>query len=148
MTNKDAKKLILGILLISALIIAGSVIIAHFKQRSTISSPTTDSSTKSPSPSVISIPLSPLYTDRKIVTLTKTGFDPVSVTIKKGTLVQWINKSGIEGSVGSSDHPPYPPLNLNRFPNGSSLSATFDKTGTYKYSDFLHPDKTGMIIVE
>ncbi len=148
MTNENVKKLILGVLLISALIIAGSLFIRFKKAPATTTNPSKNIQNIASKSAIISIPMSPLYKDRKVIILSKTGFDPISVTIKKGSLVQWINKSGIEGSVGSNDHPPYPPLNLNRFPDKSSLSATFDKVGTYKYYDFLNPDKTGVIIVE
>lgn len=85
------------------------------------------------------------------VNLTSSGFDPKTVTIKTGTRVIWLNKSGDGATVNSDVHPThqlYPPLNLGEFPNGSSVQLVFDKVGTYKYHNHLNPAQTGTVVVE
>ncbi|OGH39191.1 MAG: hypothetical protein A3B44_02675 [Candidatus Levybacteria bacterium RIFCSPLOWO2_01_FULL_38_21] len=85
------------------------------------------------------------------VTLTSSGFDPKTVTIKTGTRVIWLNKSGRAATVNSAVHPThqvYRPLNLGEFPDGSSVQLVFDKPGTYKYHNHLNPAQTGTVVVE
>ena len=85
------------------------------------------------------------------VNLTSSGFDPKTVTIKTGTRVIWVNKSGGDATVNSAVHPThqlYPPLNLGQFPDGSSVQLVFDKPGTYKYHNHLNPAQTGTVVVE
>ncbi len=102
---------------------------------------------------------SPSFTDaspgatqvQNTVTLTADGFSSAVLTIKVGTAVTWMNKSGAEATVNSDPHPvhtDYQPLNLGRFPDGGSLSLTFDKPGTYGYHNHLNPSQTGKIIVQ
>lgn len=79
------------------------------------------------------------------ITLTSSGFEPQSVSVKKNKVVIWINKTGAETAVKSNS---FAPLNLGRFPDGSSVQLIFDKAGTYKYYNELSPDQTGTVIVE
>ncbi|MDO8621476.1 MAG: cupredoxin domain-containing protein [Candidatus Levybacteria bacterium] len=86
-----------------------------------------------------------------IVTVTTSGFVPQTLTIKAGTKVVWMNKSGTTVTVNSAVHPThlaYPPLNLGEFGDGSSVQLGFDKPGTYSYHDHLNPSQTGTIVVE
>ena len=85
------------------------------------------------------------------VTFGSSGFDPKTITIKTGTRVIWLNKSGGGATVNSAVHPThqvYPPLNLGEFPDGSSVQLVFDKPGTYNYHDHLNPSRTGTVVVE
>ncbi len=85
------------------------------------------------------------------VNLTSSGFNPKTVTIKTGTRVIWVNKSGGDATVNSDVHPThqlYPPLNLGQFPDGSSVQLVFDKQGAYKYHNHLNPGQTGTVVVE
>lgn len=85
------------------------------------------------------------------VTVTSAGFSPSTVTIKSGTRVIWINKSGGSVTVNSAGHPThllYPALNLGEFGNDSSVQLVFDKPDTYKYHDHLHPSNTGTVVVQ
>lgn len=85
------------------------------------------------------------------VALSASGFAPQTIKIKFGTKVVWVNKSGATATVNSALHPThlvYPPLNLNSFEDGQSLSLVFDKSGTYKYHDHLNPSRTGTVVVE
>lgn len=85
------------------------------------------------------------------VTLTSSGFSPSNLTIKAGQTIIWVNKSGESATVNSNPHPvhtDYPPLNLGDFPNGGTLSLTFDKPGTFGYHNHLNPSQRGTITVE
>lgn len=85
------------------------------------------------------------------VTVANSGFEPQSLTVKIGTKVVWMNKSGAEATVNSAQHPThlvYPPLNLGQFAQDSSVSLVFDKPGEYKYHNHLNPTQFGSITVE
>lgn len=85
------------------------------------------------------------------VTLTRSGFNPQTLTIKAGTKVTWVNHSGETATVNSDPHPTHtlwPFLNLGSFDDGGSVSVVFDKTGTYTYHNHLNPSETGTVIVE
>lgn len=102
-------------------------------------------------PSQVTQPSSSSENGQITITLTASGFNPQSVTIKQGAKVVWLNKSGNDATVNSNPHPThtdYSPLNLGRFGNGESLSLTFDQKGTYGYHNHLDPSQTGTIIVE
>lgn len=84
------------------------------------------------------------------VEATANGFVPQALTVKVGTKVVWVNKSGTTVTANSSPHPThtdYPPLNLGAFDNGSSVELVFDKAGTYKYHNHLNPTQFGSITV-
>lgn len=90
-------------------------------------------------------------TNQDTVILTANNFEPSSITVKVGTKVTWINKSGVAATVDSDSHPihtDYQPLNLGRFSDGESLSLTFDKPGSYKYHNHLNAAQTGTVVVQ
>ncbi|MBI4004943.1 cupredoxin domain-containing protein [Candidatus Roizmanbacteria bacterium] len=85
------------------------------------------------------------------VTLSIDGFSPETLSIKAGTKVTWINKSGSVASINSAVHPThlvYPSLNLGEVQDGASVSLTFDKPGTYKYHNHLNPSQKGTIVAQ
>lgn len=87
----------------------------------------------------------------QIITLTPDGFSPSTLTIKAGTLVRWVNKSGQLGDVDSDPHPThtsYPPMNFGTFSDGSSVELVFDKPGTYHYHNHLNPSQHGTVVVQ
>lgn len=85
------------------------------------------------------------------ITVTSSGFSPSILKVKKGTRIEWLNKSGEYVSVNSDEHPShllYPSLNLGKFRNGSAVELVFKKVGTYKYHNHFNPGQTGTVIVE
>lgn len=79
------------------------------------------------------------------------GFAPKDITVKAGTKIIWINKSGKIATVNSDDHPThrlYPFLNLGEFADGSSLQAVVEKAGKYSYHDHYNASQTGTVTVE
>ncbi len=96
-------------------------------------------------------PLSGVQAGQSTVTITPSGFQPGSLTIKSGETVVWSNQGGGTGNVSSSPHPThtdYPPLNLGDVAPGASVSLVFPTAGTYKYHNHLNPSQFGSIIVQ
>jgi len=92
----------------------------------------------------------PTY-QKATVTLSASGFNPTTLTVKKGTIIIWTNKSGVDGSVNSDDYPTnllYPKLNLGRFSDGSSMTVLLEKSGKYTYHNELNLNQKGIIIVQ
>lgn len=144
-------KLIIGILV--AVIIAGGVYL--FTNKGNYNVPTTAPIknepgvvVSSPTPTATS---GPTVSQTQEVMITRSGFSPSTLTVKVGTKVVWVNKSGVTAAVNSAVHPThlvYPPLNLGEVANGSSVELVFDKPGTYKYHNHLNPTQTGTIVVQ
>jgi plastocyanin len=86
-----------------------------------------------------------------VITLSKSGFSPDTITIKTDTAVRWKNAKGEDASVNSDDHPTnkkYPFLNLGKFKDGQTLVYIFKNKGTFTYHNYFNPDEKGTIIVE
>ena len=135
------------VIIIAVLVLIGTVIVVLGKlgnksaQPSTPAQSTTNTGTGGTTPKETIVN----------VNFTSSGFDPKTVTIKTGTRVIWINKSGGDATVNSGLHPThqlYPPLNLGQFPDGSSVQLVFEKAGKYGYHDHLNPSRTGTVVVE
>lgn len=86
------------------------------------------------------------------VEITKAGFYPATISVKKGSVVTWTNKDTKPHQVASDPHPTHtalPGLGSIVLTKGDSFSFIFEKTGTYTYHDHLNPLKfKGTIIVE
>ncbi|MEK7559142.1 MAG: hypothetical protein AAB521_02445 [Patescibacteria group bacterium] len=88
----------------------------------------------------------PITETIETVNISSSGFNPQSITIKNGSKVIWINKSGADVNIVPTNK--YVPLTLGQFPNGSSVQLLFDKTGTYTYQNQLKTSQTGTVIVQ
>ncbi|MCL5970242.1 MAG: cupredoxin domain-containing protein [Patescibacteria group bacterium] len=85
------------------------------------------------------------------VTVTGSGYEPKTITVKQGTKVVWKNTSGGPVTVNSDAHPTHllwPFLNLGKFEDGSSVSVVFEKPGTYTYHNHLNVSQVGTVIVK
>ena len=125
------------------LVVAGFALISNkSKTNVNVTAPTVSSSPAASPQSTAS---------QNTVTLTSSGFQPQTLTVKAGTTVTFVNKSGTTAAVNSAIHPThalFPLLNLETFNDGESLSVNFDKPGTYKYHNHLNPSQTGTVVVE
>lgn len=86
-----------------------------------------------------------------VVTVTRAGFSPATVTVKAGDTVKWVNNDSIDHDVSSAVHPThkvYPPLNLGVVKPGASLTLEFTEVGSYKYHDHLSPKLFGTVVVQ
>ncbi len=79
------------------------------------------------------------------------GFMPKSVTVKKGSVVRWINQSQDGMWVASAVHPTHQLLpgfdQLKSVNNGGTYEYTFVKVGTWKYHMHLNPSDTATVVV-
>ncbi|MBI4036579.1 cupredoxin domain-containing protein [Candidatus Daviesbacteria bacterium] len=110
------------------------------------SSTYTSSPSPSPSPATTSATAA-----QNVVTISSTGFNPSSITIKKGESVNWMNSDSSAHAVNSAVHPThliYPPLNLGTIQPGNQKLLIFPVAGTYKYHDHLNPSSTGVVVVQ
>lgn len=85
-----------------------------------------------------------------IVALDANGFSPRALTLKRGTRVVWVNKSGAKAALNSDPHPAHSAhsfLNLGEFDNGSSVQVVFDTPGSYSYHNHKNPTQRGTIEV-
>ncbi len=69
------------------------------------------------------------------------AFTPASLTLKKGTAVNWTNKDAVPHTVTSEK---FSSKTLNP---GESFQYTFNEEGTFEYSCTFHPQMKGTIIV-
>ena len=85
------------------------------------------------------------------VILGDSGFVPKDITVKAGTRVVFINKSGRTATVNSNDHPThsfYPFLNLGEFASGTIMQVVVEKPGRYSYHNHLNASEAGTITAE
>ena len=90
-------------------------------------------------------------TNDQTITLTTTGFTPATITVKTGTKITWVNKSGSLGDVDSDPYKTktsYPAMNFGTFTDGSTFSLVFTKAGSYHYHNELNSSQTGTIFVQ
>lgn len=84
------------------------------------------------------------------VSLTESGFDPQTISVKAGTKVVWKNDTKSVANVSSDKHPThllYPPLNLGSFESGDTVSLIFKDKGSFGYHNHLNPAETGTVVV-
>lgn len=146
---------IIGIIAIVVLAAAGYFLVSNQSKNTVAPTPTnspTQTEQTQSAPSATNTATDEAMTKEEVtVTLTTSGFEPNTITVKAGTKVVWTNKSGAVATVNSALHPThllYPPLNLGEFADGEKVSLVFDKAGTYKYHNHLNPGQTGTVVVE
>lgn len=149
-------KILIGI--VAVIILVGGFLI--------FSNQTKNRSAVSVSPSVSASPTATTTNSANTITLTSNGFEPQTLTVKVGTTVTWVDKSGDPMWIASGVHP------IHSLYDGTSLSEhcaagytgptpfdecsgstnnysfTFTKKGTFPYHDHLNISETGTIVVE
>ena len=78
------------------------------------------------------------------VTINKFKFMPPTLTIKRGTVVRFVNNDGPTHSVTADKHA----FNIAKLAHGQSATITFKKAGTFTYHCTFHPFMTAKIIVK
>ena len=143
-----------GVLIIVLLVAGGFLLVNRTENNNQAPSPQTPVQTvSSPTPAEETATPTPEATKQKeaMVTLSKNGFSPKTVTVKTGDKVFWKNESGETATVNSAPHPihtTYPKLNLGNFEDGETLELIFTDPGTYNYHNHLNVSQTGSVIVE
>ena len=78
------------------------------------------------------------------VSITKDGFVPATIQIKKGSQVTWTNKDSSSHQIASDPHPTHTNLKGlvgDKLAKDESFAFIFEKTGTFTYHDELNPLK-------
>lgn len=76
-------------------------------------------------------------------------FDPQTVTVKKGSTVQWTNDDSVNHDVTKVSGPgPKFSSGSGNLAGGDSYEQTFKTAGTIKYQCTIHPGMTGTIVVK
>jgi plastocyanin len=84
------------------------------------------------------------------ITINKSGFYPVSMTVKSGSTVRWLNADSTKNPALYNPTHRITVVNVvdgQLISPGQSWSWIFDQSGTYTYSDMLHQDLVGTVIV-
>jgi plastocyanin len=84
------------------------------------------------------------------ITINKSGFYPASMTVKSGSTVRWLNADSTKDPALYNPTHRITVLNVvdgQLISPGQSWSWIFYQPGTYLYSDMLHPDLAGTVIV-
>jgi plastocyanin len=76
-------------------------------------------------------------------------FSPGSVTVKKGSTVEWVNDDSVNHDVTKQTGPgPNFSSGSGNLANGDTYKVTFNTAGTVKYECTVHPGMTGTIVVK
>ncbi len=121
------------------------------QQQTTQNAPSMQSSQQSSQPTAMKSQPSTATASGNAVSYTGNGFEPHSITIKKGQTVTWTNKDSDELWVASNPHPThtdYPGFDeLKSIPTGQTYSFTFTKVGNWGYHNHLNPSQQGVVVV-
>ena len=76
-------------------------------------------------------------------------FSPKTLTVKKGTTVEWVNQDSVNHDVTKQTGPgPKFSSGTGNFGSGDSYKVTFNAAGTVRYECTVHPGMTGTIVVK
>jgi plastocyanin len=78
------------------------------------------------------------------VTIDNFMFSPITVEVKRGTTVTWVNKDDIPHVVASTTDK----FRSRAIDTDGTFSFTFTEPGTYEYFCSVHPKMTGKIVVK
>jgi plastocyanin len=84
------------------------------------------------------------------ITINQSGFYPASMTVKSGSNVRWLNADSTEDDALYNPTHRISVVDVEEgkvISPGQSWSRIFDQPGTYPYSDMLHPNLVGTVIV-
>jgi plastocyanin len=151
--------LILGVAAVILLIIA-YLILAHASLPIGLSQPARDPNTPPPPPSDFSATvLKQSKGFAALVSYTDSGFEPQSVTIKKGETVRFTNNSQktllwVAGTSTAAGYPGTSACGGSSFDTCQTMQSgdfwefTFDQAGEWHYHNNSDPTQTGVVIVE
>ena len=121
-------------------------------------SPAPAKPTATPSPLITQItmvsatptfPKTPSVSDNTI-TINKSGFYPASMTVKSGSTVRWVNADATKNPALYNPTHRISVVNVvdgQLISPGEGWSWIFVQPGSYPYSDMLHQDLVGTVIV-
>ena len=108
----------------------------------TYSNISTNNNTNSPPNNTI--PFKPINRKTYTIEITKIGFSPSELKIKKGDSIIWINRDYTEHSIASDSGQ----LDSDYLKEDKFYDYVFNTTGTFDYYCGIHPSRTGKVTVE
>jgi plastocyanin len=83
------------------------------------------------------------------VSMKNIQFSPKTVTVKKGTTVEWTNDDSVNHDVTKQAGPgPQFSSGSGNLASGDTYKVTFNTAGTIKYRCTVHPGMSGTIVVK
>lgn len=93
----------------------------------------------------------PNLSPQHVISMTREGFGPSEIEIRRGDIVQWVNNDSVDHWPASDLHPThgiYPEFDPQQpIPPGASWSFKFEKSGTWRMHDHLKPLWRGLVHV-
>lgn len=150
MEEKQSSRALLVGAVIAVLAIAGIIVFVLSNQQA--KAPTSDQNqAETPTGSAErDNEVAPNPSERMTITYTSTGFEPATMTVKKGTVITIKNESSRDLQFASDEHPSHldnPEMNVPTLSPGESESYTATAVGTWGYHNHLDEDETGTITV-
>ncbi len=93
---------------------------------------------------VTAAPAAEAVTTKTVAMTSSNTFFPKTVTVTRGTIVKWTNKSFFSTHTSTSNTGLW---NSGRVAPGASYSRTFKRSGTYRYHCSFHSGMTGKVVV-
>jgi plastocyanin len=82
------------------------------------------------------------------VSMKNIQFDPRTITVKKGTAVEWVNDDSVSHDVTKTSGPgPDFSSGSGNLAGGDTYKVAFNAAGTIKYQCTIHPGMTGTVVV-
>jgi plastocyanin len=84
------------------------------------------------------------------ITINRKGFDPAIISVKSGSIVRWVNADSTADAALYNPTHRIAVVNIQNsqlLSPGEGWSWPFDQPGSYDYSDMIHPDLKGTVIV-
>ncbi len=129
------KKILISFLFVSLFFVVSGCGTSSNSNQTLTPTTTTDSTSISTSTPVTS-------NETAKIDITNFTFNPVTLTIKRGTTVTWTNNDLMSHQIKSDL------FNSDILTKGKSFSFTFNDAGTVNYYCSIHASMTGQIIVE
>lgn len=92
----------------------------------------------------------PASAEAATLVFTDNGFEPSSITVRKGTVITIKNDSSNSVQFSSDDHPSHrdnPEMNAATISAGASTTYTANTVGTFGFHDHIDSSKTGTVTV-
>ena len=144
------KKVLVLLAITAILVIACGCTQSSIPSQPTVTITSLPLTTQMPTVSTTSaLQMTPSVSDNTI-RINRTGFYPASMTVKSGSTVRWMNADSTE------DYALYNPThrialanvqNFQLLSPGVSCSHIFNQPGSYDYSDMIHTELNGIVIV-
>jgi len=131
------------IIIIAAVLAAGCT--QSQQPQPTAITPTPGQTPAQPFASPVNTPLSQAPVSENTIAIKNFAFNPPTMTVTAGSIVRWVNQDSAPHRIMFSDKTE---AGSDVLSPSQSYSKKFDRAGRFSYYCTIHPDMTGIIIVE